>query len=62
MFTLSGYLSRIPIEAGRTPYEFEQLLLFQLPLVFTFNAFVEPLLELQFGERSHQLVAKRSAP
>ena len=29
------------------PYELEQLLLFQLPLEFTFNAFVEPLLELQ---------------
>ena len=42
------------------PYELEQLLLFQLPLLFTFNAFVEPLLELQYGERSHQLVAETS--
>ena len=42
------------------PYELEQLLLFQLPLVFTFKAFVEPLLELQYGERSHQLVAETS--
>ena len=42
------------------PYELEQLLLFQLPLVLTFNAFVEPLLELQYGERSHQLVADTS--
>ena len=29
------------------PYELEQLLLFQLPLVLTFRAFVAPLLELQ---------------
>lgn len=29
------------------PYEFEQLLLFQSPLELTFNAFVEPLFELQ---------------
>jgi len=36
------------------PYEFEQLLLFQLPLEFTLKAFVAPLLELQYGERSHQ--------
>ena len=42
------------------PFELEQLLLFQLPLEFTFRAFVEPLLELQFGERSHQLVAETS--
>ena len=38
----------------------EQLLLFQLPFVFTFNAFVAPLLELQYGERSHQLAAEMS--
>ncbi len=29
------------------PYVLEQLLLFQLPLEFTFCAFVAPLLELQ---------------
>lgn len=42
------------IKAGRTPFELEQLLLFQLPLVFTFKALLELLV---FGERSHQLVA-----
>ena len=36
----------------------EQLLLLQLPFVLTFNAFVAPLLELQYGERSHQLAAE----
>jgi len=35
------------IKAGRMPYVLEQLLLFQLPLEFTFCAFVAPLLELQ---------------
>lgn len=45
------------IKAGRTPFELEQLLLFQLPLVFTFKALLELLV---FGERSHQLVADMS--
>ena len=48
------------IRAGRIPFEFEQLLLFQSPLEFTIKAFCEPLLELQYGERSHQLVAEMS--
>ena len=37
----------------------EQLLLFQLPLELTFHALVELLV---FGERSHQLVARRAIP
>ena len=42
-----GLLVSLSIRAGRMPYELEQLLLFQLPLVLTFRAFVAPLLELQ---------------
>ena len=39
------------------PFELEQLLLFQSPLELTFSALLELL---QFGERSHQLVADLS--
>lgn len=40
------------------PFELEQLLLFQSPLELTYRALLELL--LQFGERSHQLVADSS--
>ncbi len=39
------------------PYELEQLLLFQSPLELTYRALLKLL---QFGERSHQLVADSS--
>lgn len=42
------------------PYEPEQLRPYQSPLLYTTNASVEPPLELQYGERSHQLVAETS--
>ena len=41
------------------PFELEQLLLFQSPLELTYRALLELL---QFGERSHQLVARRAIP
>ena len=47
------------IRAGRTPFELEALLLFQSPLEFTFHTLVVLLV---FGERSHQLVARRAIP
>ena len=40
------------------PFELEQLLLFQSPWELTYRALLELL--LQFGERSHQLVADSS--
>ena len=40
------------------PFELEQLLLFPSPLELTYRALLELL--LQFGERSHQLVADSS--
>ena len=43
-----------PVKSGRTPFEFEALLLLQLPLLFTFAKFVE-LTTL----RSHQLEYSR---
>ena len=56
-----AYSCSSSIKAGRMAYPaLEQLLLLQLPLVLTFNAFVAPLLELQYGERSHQLAAETS--
>ena len=54
---VAGLLISLSIRAGRMPYELEQLLLFQSPLELTYRALLKLL---QFGERSHQLVADSS--
>ncbi len=50
-------LHSIQSKSGRTPFEFDALLLFALPLLFTFAKFVEFT-----TSRSHQFARSKIAP
>ena len=47
---LTVLLTRLYVDHGAKPFEFDALLLFALPSVLTLQKFVELL---EFGERSH---------